>query len=255
MHELAPAAPLRDTVVRAVDFRERATGGVRRVEAPLLGAVVLIALGPDIEVSGERTGSFAAGVWDRPVVTGHFGEQAGYMLYLAADSARRLLGVPMCELANRLVALEDLMGPLAGELAERLAAADGPAGRHAVAQELLVARLADGPGCGPEVAWALRRLRAARGSVRVETLADEIGWSRRHLTARFRAEVGLAPKAVARVARAEHAAALLGGGSAPADVAFAAGYADQPHLNRDFRDLVGCTPAEFAFVQDALPVV
>jgi len=38
-----------------------------------------------------------------------------------------------------------------------------------------------------------------------------------------------------------------------ADVAAICGYADQAHLNREFRDLADCTPRELAltFVQDA----
>ena len=250
IHDLDPAPVLRGVVRRAVDFDERTAGPVRRVEAPMLGVVVLISLGPDIEVAGERTGSFAAGLWDRPVVTGHFGAQRGYQLYLDLFGARRLLGVPMSELANRLVPLEELLGREAGELTERIAGARDAAGRHAVAQEALTHRLADYSCGAPEVARALGRIRATHGAVRVRELAAEAGWSTRHLTARFRAEVGLAPKSVARLARVERSASLLRAGRPLADVAYAGGYADQPHFTREFRALVGCTPGEFRFVQD-----
>jgi AraC-like DNA-binding protein len=96
---------------------------------------------------------------------------------------------------------------------------------------------------------------------------DETGWSRRHMTERFRSVLGVSPKAYARLCRFEHASSLLDGldGSGPsrtlADVAVAAGYYDQSHLTRDFVALAGITPGayvagsslvpEVRFVQDA----
>ncbi len=252
IRELDPDPALRGVIIRAADFHER-SAPLRRSEGPLLGVVLLVSLGPDIEVAGQQIGSFAAGLWDRPVTTGHFGEQAGYQLYLDLLGARRLMGVPLAELANRLVRLDDLLGPFAGELAEQLAAAPHAAARHALAQRLLAHRLTEGPSGSPEVRRVLGRLRSSHGAARVEALAAEVGWSTRHLSARFREEVGLGPKAVARLARAEHAVALLRDGRPLADVAYSAGYADQPHFNRDFRELVGCPPGEFRFVQDIPP--
>jgi AraC-like DNA-binding protein len=249
--EFEPHPALRGVVRRAADFHER-PAPVRRPEAPLAGVVVIVSLGPDMEIDGRQTGSFVAGVWDRPTVTGHRGEQAGYQLELDLLGARRLLGVPLRELANRLVALEDVLGPLATELAERLAGAPDGAARHALAQRLLARRLHDDHGAAPEVAHALRRLRATSGAARVEALAAEVGWSRRHLAARFRDELGLPPKALARLIRVERAAQRVRAGEPLADVAYDSGYADQPHFNRDFRELVGCAPGEFPFVQDAL---
>jgi transcriptional regulator GlxA family with amidase domain len=94
------------------------------------------------------------------------------------------------------------------------------------------------------------RLVATGGAVRVEQLARETGWSRRHLSARFREEVGMPPKAFARLVRFQRAAGLLRAGADLADAAYACGYADQPHMNRDFRDLFGAPPSQLPFVQD-----
>jgi AraC-like DNA-binding protein len=254
IEEFEPAPALRGVIQRAADFHERAAP-LHRLESPLAGVVLIVSLGPDMQIDGQSTGSFAAGVWDRPTVTGHFGEQAGYQLYLDLLGARRVLGMPAAQLANRLVALEDVVGGFAAELTERLADAPDATERHAVAQRLLARRLREDHATAPEVAYALARLRATRGAARVESLAAEVGWSRRHLAARFRDTVGLPPKAVGRLIRVEHAARRVRAGHPLADIAYGAGYADQSHFTRDFRELVGCAPTEFPFVQDTLIAV
>ena len=251
IEEFAPAPVLRGVIDRVIDFYERGVPE-RRFEAPLVGVVMVVSLGPDMEIDGRPTGSFVAGVWDRPTVTGHYGEQAGYQLYLDVLNAWRLLRMPPGELANGLVPLGDVLGPLAAELIENLGNARDATERHAIAQRLLARRLSDDDPTAPEVAYTLGRLRATCGSARVETLAAEVGWSRRHLAARFRQTVGLPPKALARLIRVEHAAQRVRAGEPLAEVAYAAGFADQSHFNRDFRELVGCTPTEFPFVQDTL---
>jgi AraC-like DNA-binding protein len=251
IEEFEPAPELRGLIDRAADFHER-SAPLRRLESPFVGVVLIVSLGPDMEIDGRATGSFAAGVWDRPTVTGHHGEQAGYQLYLDVLGAQRVLDVPAGELVNRLVALDDLLGPFAAELTERLGGAPNARARHAIAQRLLARRLSEDRGPAPEVAYALARLRATRGAARVETLAAEVGWSRRHLATRFREAVGLPPKAIGRLLRVEHAAQQVRAGESLAEVAYGAGYADQPHFNRDFRELVGCSPSEFPFVQDTL---
>jgi AraC-like DNA-binding protein len=254
IEEFDPAPALRGVVHRAVDFQER-SAPLRRLESPLVGVVLIVSLGPDMEIDGQLVGSFVAGLWDRPTVTGHHGEQAGYQLYLDPLGARRLLGVPATELANRLVALDDVVGGFGTELTERLANIACARERHATAQRLLARRLSSDDAPAWEVAYALARLRSTRGAARIESLAEEVGWSRRHLATRFRELVGLAPKTVGRMCRVEHAAELVRAGDRLADVAYEAGYADQAHFNREFRELVGCTPSEFPFVQDALVAV
>lgn len=98
----------------------------------------------------------------------------------------------------------------------------------------------------------------------VAGLAAESGCSARHLNSLLRAEVGLAPKAAARVIRFDHARRLItraarsvaagSGGSAAsavtlavtlADLAADCGYYDQAHLAREFRDMAGCPPTQW----------
>ena len=93
VEEFEPAPALSGVVHGAADFHERGAAPLRRLESPLAG-VLIVSLGPDMEIDGRATGSFVAGVWDRPTVTGHYGEQAGYQLYLDLIDARRLLASP-----------------------------------------------------------------------------------------------------------------------------------------------------------------
>jgi AraC-like DNA-binding protein len=98
----------------------------------------------------------------------------------------------------------------------------------------------------PEVAHAWRRTLASRGRLRVDGLADEVGWSRDRLWSRFRSQLGITPKRAARLVRFDHAAHLLAAGLAPAVVATESGYVDQSHLHREAKEFAGLTPTAVA---------
>src|SRR5690606_33732511 len=117
--------------------------------------------------------------------------------------------------------------------------------RFEVAENLLLERLRNTPAASPAVAWAYGRILSSHGRAAVEPLAEEVQWSRKHLAARFKDEIGLPPKQVARIARFLHATSLAisGAGSGWADVAAACGYSDQAHLTREFRELSGTAPS------------
>jgi AraC-like DNA-binding protein len=87
---------------------------------------------------------------------------------------------------------------------------------------------------------------ATEGRVRVERLAAEVGWSRKRLWSRFRAQIGLTPKRAAQLVRFDHAAHRLAAGHSAARVAAESGYADQSHLHRDVMAFAGVTPTGVA---------
>ncbi|HEY7486164.1 MAG TPA: helix-turn-helix domain-containing protein [Streptosporangiaceae bacterium] len=82
--------------------------------------------------------------------------------------------------------------------------------------------------------------------MRIDGLADEVGWSRKRLWARFRAQLGITPKRAARLVRFDHAAHLLAAGHAAASVATQSGYVDQAHLHREVKTFAGLTPTAVA---------
>ena len=55
----------------------------------------------------------------------------------------------------------------------------------------------------PEVDRAWERLVASAGAAPIARVADEVGWSHKHLIARFKRQVGLRPKTAARLVRFE----------------------------------------------------
>jgi AraC-like DNA-binding protein len=226
-------------------WHERADGPVRRAELPGGRIVLVISFGPTLDVDGRRFTSFVAGLHDAPAITEHAGEGHGIQAYLTPLGARRLLGMPMAELTRQVVELEDLIGAEAHELAERLYEAPGWPARFALLERAIAARVLDAPPVAPELEWAWRRLVETGGGVPVGALAQELGRSRRYLAASFREQVGLPPKALARLLRFERAVERLRGGADLGELALDCGYYDQAHFNRDFRQFAGCTPTEY----------
>jgi AraC-like DNA-binding protein len=246
---------LRGAVGAYTGYVEQTPGPLRRREVPSTHVTVILSFGPAIGVGdpgaacapAHRRTSFVAGLHDQPVLTEHGGRQHGIEVRLAPLAAGRLFGVPMDALANQVVALEDLLGRDAERLVEGLYAAPGWAARFALLDGAIGGRLEAGRPPSPGVAWAWGRLRETHGAVPIGALAVELGWSRRQLAARFREQVGIPPKLLARILRFERVVARLvhAPGERWAEVAYDCGYYDQAHLNRDFRAFAGSTPSAF----------
>ncbi len=245
--ELQLAAPdrrLAGIAGRYVDAAARPGAPETTAELPGRSLVVIIDLDDGWTVDGRRYGSFVGGLYDRPVHVGHGGGYRCVQLDLEPTALRRLTGVPAGALAAETVALEDLLGPEAHRLAERLHDAPDARARFAILDDLLLRRLASAPPPRrPDVERAWKLLRASRGRLRTDELAAAVGCSRRTLSARFAEEIGVGPKLAARLVRLEHVRARLG--AAPlARIAAEQGFADQAHLSRELRALTGRTPTE-----------
>jgi len=240
-----PHPALRRDIRTLTGWYERTDGPLRRSELPGGRIVLVVSFGPKMDVDGRRYTSFAAGLHDAPAVTEHDGLGYGIQSYMTPLGARRFFGMPMGELTRQVVELEDLIGPPAGELAERLAEAPDWPTRIDLFERAIAERVLAAPPLPTELEWAWQRLVETDGAAPIGELAAELGWSRRHLTVRFGEELGMPPKAVARLLRFERAVKRLRAGDDLADLALDAGYYDQAHFNRDFRAFAGTTPTEY----------
>jgi AraC-like DNA-binding protein len=237
----APAAPLAGRVTTYYGFEIDTPQPVCQREGPGTDVVVILTFEEHWLIDGERHTSFIGGLHDRQVSTEHPGRSLGMQVNLNPLAARALVGRPLHELAHRTVPLDEILD--APFLVERLADAPDWDTRFAILDETLAPRIADARP-SPEVAWAWRRLRETHGRVPIGTLAGELGWSRKRIVARFRDEVGLPPKAVARLLRFERARELAG--TMPwGELAFECGFSDQSHLIAEFRRVTGRTPETF----------
>jgi AraC-like DNA-binding protein len=158
-----------------------------------------------------------------------------------------VLGVPVSELADAHVDLENLWGPSAAELRERLCTAATPEKRFAVLEEVLLRRLLQSKSRHDAIPVALDAFEQADPAVKVRDLARRVGLSQRRFIQLFKAEVGLTPKLYGRVRRFQRARELVRKATEPdwVAVAVACGYFDQSHLIRDFGEFSGLSPMAY----------
>lgn len=155
------------------------------------------------------------------------------------------LGAPLQALADRRVALADLPArhwqPPVAALAE--------AGDFAVQCRLLDASLLQNQPRLPAsllLCWMAQAAPDLQQGCSVQALSRHSGVGVRTLQRRFADELGVSPQQHLRYLRFERALSLLRQGTlSQSALAQAAGYADQPHLVREFRRFAGVTPGRW----------
>ncbi|MGY4475213.1 helix-turn-helix domain-containing protein [Bradyrhizobium sp. USDA 3364] len=248
-----PSPRMAGLIVRITGYRETAAGRfAQRQSAPLIvpliisfGSPFLIALSREPRAT-DRQSSFAAGLHAGPVYIESDGQAACVQVDFTPLGAYRFFGGAVTDLVGQMVELDDVLGHDGHRLRQQLGAVTCWQRRFDLIEAFVLRRARHTPS--PEVAFAYRRLARSAGAVSITALADEIGWSRKHLVSRFRSELGLAPKSLARMMRFHRASRLALSGCAPgwAGIAADSGYADQAHLAREFVEFAGEPPTAWA---------
>jgi AraC-like DNA-binding protein len=218
--KLTPSGELRGLVTDIALYREQSGIPIRQIETASLVVPLLIGFAEPFDIAIGRAPtvddaycSFTSGLCQRPVDIRSAGACNCLQINFTPLGARRFFAMPMSELTERMIDLDVLGDGALLELRERLGHEERWHGRLSIAHRFLVERMRAQPQANVATSWAFERLVASGGRARVGKIAAQLGWSRKHLAARFHDDIGLPPKAVARIirfTRAQTLAALPG---------------------------------------------
>ncbi|EKF19657.1 transcriptional regulator [Nitratireductor pacificus pht-3B] len=253
MSRRASRPAYRHAVEDFIAYKEARAGHFRQREAASLVVPLIISFGAPFNIAlgrapgpDERFETFVAGLFAGPVVIDSFGASACIQVNFTPQGARQFFGLPMHALTGEMVPLDAVLGASAGRLRQLLGEESDWLRRLDLVEALVYRRLDRHAVPTPAIRQAFRRLTVAEGAVRIADLADDLGWSRKHLAHRFREEIGLGPKTIARMMRFQRVLRLARTGAAQwADIAAQCAYADQAHLAREFAEFAGETPSEW----------
>ncbi|MFC5742686.1 helix-turn-helix domain-containing protein [Dyella tabacisoli] len=198
----------------------------------------------------------AAGIYG--VHTGRFtrlleGQGRVFGIKFKAGGFYPFLRTPVSTLMDRSLGVADVFGAAAQTLESEVLACDGLDAMAIVAERFLHAHLPAADAQVERISTLVADIANDRSVTSVDQLTTRTGLSKRALQRLFQQYVGIGPKWVINRYRLHEAIAQLQEGKpvAWADLALELGYFDQAHFIRDFRKLVGRSPADYARVESA----
>ena len=247
MESYVPSRLLRD---RIVSIQRVVSGGHASRVLPSAGAVLgLQVAGRILGPEGPLSSLGVTGIMDAARRYTYDGPTETFLIRFRPQGAT-CLGLPANHLSGRSLSLSDVWERPGRERAARLLEA-----LHATPTARARIRLLE------EFLLTLpyrRDMRLERALLLLDpgkrqdqpaciaTVARDLGLSSRQLERLFLERIGLSPKRYMRLRRFEHALSLTRLEHPAREVAFAAGYADQAHFIREFRNFCGTTPRRFA---------
>lgn len=175
------------------------------------------------------------------------GKELGFIsVFFTPQGAAHFFGPAIRELNNGITGLQ-LIWKIAAEIEERILAATNSDQRSVLLQQYLLKRKPENENPDRAVEYCIKQIEEAKGQIRIESLADETGISKRQLLRRFDLYTGISPKTLARKIKFMNAVIKLKKHSMESltAIAYETGYYDQAHFIHDFREYSGLTPSQY----------
>lgn len=243
---------LADVVERIIGYQENGQALRQAPEMAALVVTLVINLSDPFEIAFGRSptaenryASFTSGLYPGFLLINSTGAAQCVQIDFTPLGAYRFFDLPMSELAGIMVTLEDLNDSGICELREQIACQRDWSVRLGLVEDFVRRRIRRSRAAVAPVQMAYETILKHGGLARIGEIAASLDWSRKHLNQRFRELVGVGPKTVSRMVRFNNAVRIANSGvsNSWADIAYAAGYADQAHLAREIMEFSGSTPS------------
>jgi AraC-like DNA-binding protein len=195
-----------------------------------------------------------SGLQQRTRVVEHSAQSSLIIVRFTEVGAPAILHDRVDLLYNRTLPLEDVLPRKQIEHIQNVLADEHSIQRQFVAVERFLSsriRPQNETVISSQIEAAVNLIRRSEGRASVAAIARHAAMSQSTLERHFRAAVGATPKTVSRLARLQHICRLWDTGKNLTEIAFRAGYSDQPHMVHDFRLFTGASPE--AFFRQATP--
>jgi AraC-like DNA-binding protein len=236
----------------------------RMIIPPMPSAHLFINLGEPVRVWDSDpsvppalfTDGWFMGVWTRRFVVAYPSRVRLVGVHFKPWGVSPFVDLPATELRDRWLPVDAVWQRSLDRIRNQVGELASATEMLRVLEAELRSRLAEAPSGGLDlVRHTGGRLATCYGAIAVGALADAAGVSGTHLATQFKSHVGVTPKRVARIYR--FARLILSVDALrPVDwsrLAQTAGYFDQAHFGREFKDFTGHTPTEYLALRRRFP--
>lgn len=162
--------------------------------------------------------------------------------------ACHFLSMPLSQIGNTSVSLNDLLGNKTREIEEKIVLANGLAERIRIIESFLLSIYR--PVISHDsrlISDAVRIIKNAKGQIPSGKLAEILSFSQKSIERKFSEKIGTSPKQFSKIVRFQHVVDELWNDKNRelTALAYNNGYFDQSHFIRDFKAFSGYTPGEF----------
>lgn len=174
------------------------------------------------------------------------GKTGMVLVFFKPHGVQSFFNLPVSELSNQNLALQDLLKDEASELEEKLFKSKNNAERISQLEAFLIKRL-EQKNDFDRISHAIRLIEQSKGQVRTRQLASEVCLSIKQFERIFSRQVGLNPKKFSSIIRFQEVVQTKNKFKSIGmhQLAIEHGYFDQSHFIHDFKSLTELTPAAF----------
>jgi AraC-like DNA-binding protein len=184
-----------------------------------------------------------------------YSKNAGNILVLFKEArAAAFFKEPLHEIFDAIVSLDNFISHQSFSiLEEQLVGAASNIQRIALIEKFLLSKLYDHK---PDklILTALQKIHSTNGAIKIKDLTGTLNISRDPFEKRFRRVVGTSPKQFSAIIRMGYIISSMQQEQTLTAIALDAGYFDQPHFNRDFKQFTGQTPTDFFKIPSFLQI-